>query len=258
MPMRDLQGGYFVGYTRWLSAARARPLAADSWTYMESVCEFMRFENVDDDPEPQELCIRYSAWGDQALRVPQRADPLLSIAQEPSLVRLPDQRLFCVMRTDSGMIWYSLSADDGETWCNPRPLLYHDHGSPLLQPVSCCPIYQLADGRYVLICHNNPGNSDRPGNTWFPRRPAFVALGEFRPEADQSLWFSEPKLLMDNDGYGVDGQRGEKGQYWGDIGVYSSFTTRAGENVLWHPERKFFLLGKRITHEFLADLKVPQ
>ena len=42
-----------------------------------------------------------------------------------------------------------------------------------------------------------------------------------------------------------------------DIGVYPSFTTRKGNNVLWHPERKFFLLGKRITDEFLADLRVP-
>jgi hypothetical protein len=27
---------------------------------------------------------------------------------------------------------------------------------------------------------------------------------------------------------------------------------------LWHPERKFFLLGKRITSEWLADLQVPR
>jgi len=43
-----------------------------------------------------------------------------------------------------------------------------------------------------------------------------------------------------------------------NIGVYTSFTTRKGDNVLWHPERKFFLLGKKITPEFLADLKVPR
>ena len=42
-----------------------------------------------------------------------------------------------------------------------------------------------------------------------------------------------------------------------DIGVYSSFTTRQGNNVLWHPDRKSFLLGKRLTDPFLADLTVP-
>ena len=38
-------------------------------------------------------------------------------------------------------------------------------------------------------------------------------------------------------------------------GVYTSFTTRTGENVLWHPDRKVFLLGKKVTEKFLAGLK---
>ena len=95
----------------------------------------MRFENIDDDPEPKDIRIAYSAWGDEALRVPHYANPMLSVAQEPSLVRLPDERLFCVMRTMSGYIWYSLSNDDGLTWCNPRPLLRRDHGLPILEPL---------------------------------------------------------------------------------------------------------------------------
>jgi hypothetical protein len=41
----------------------------------------------------------------------------------------------------------------------------------------------------------------------------------------------------------------------GIIGGYTSFTTRNGNNVLWHPERKFFLLGKRITPGLLEDLR---
>jgi len=32
---------------------------------------------------------------------------------------------------------------------------------------------------------------------------------------------------------------------------------RNGNDVLWYPESKFFLLGKRITPEFLADMEVP-
>jgi hypothetical protein len=255
-PIRDLKGGYITGYTRWLSEAAARPSAAKGWTQFESVVEFMRFENTDDDPPPEHLRIRYSAWGDQALRVPNWLEPLISVAQEPSLVRLPDQRLFCTLRTNTGYIWYSESHDDGETWLSPRPLLRKDHGLPILEPVSCCPIYQLADGRYVLIHHNNRGDIAQPSSTWYPRRPAFVALGEFRSGADQPLWFSESKLLMDNDGYGVNGKQGAAGAYLGDIGVYCSMTTRNGNNVLWHPERKFFLLGKRITGEWLADLQV--
>jgi hypothetical protein len=258
-PTRDLKGGYFVGYSHWVNKAKATLKKVESWTQIESVVEFMRFENVDAHPEPKDLRVRYSAWGEKALRVPHFKYPLLSIAQEPSLVRLPDKRLFCVMRTNSGYIWYSLSDDDGETWCSPRPLLRKDHGLPILQPVGCCPIYQLADGRYVLLHHNNRGNIDaKPEATHSPRRPAFIALGEFRPGADQPIWFSDSKQLMDTDGLRYDGTPPVEGKHGStDVGVYSSFTIRKGNNVLWHPDRKFYLVGKRITAGFLADLAVP-
>jgi hypothetical protein len=252
MPIRDLQGRWFTGFSRWLSKEVRTPPHINSWTAWESVVEFMRFMNIDDDPEPRDIQISYSAWGDQALRVPHYTNPLLSVAHEPSLVRLPDDRLFCVFRTMSGMIWYSVSADDGETWTNPRPLLYKDHGLPIIEPICCCPIYPLSDGRYVLLCHNNDGRLDgsQPEETRLNRYPAYIALAEFRPNAQQPLWFSQPKLLMHHDGMGLGpGKRT-------DLGVYPSFTNRNGNDVLWHPDRKFFLLGKRITREWLADLTV--
>jgi len=260
IPMRDLTGGYFVGYSHWLNPQRVYLKKVESWMQIESVVEFMRFPNVDDNPEVKDLKVIYSGWGDKALRVPHFIYPELSIAQEPSIVRLPDKRLFCVMRTNSGCIWYSVSDDDGRTWCNPRVLLRKDHGQPILQPVSCCPIYQLADGRYVLLHHNNRGDAKtKPESTSEPRRPAFIALGEFRPNADQPIWFSESKQFMDNDGIGPDGTRPHGGRRVNtNIGVYSSFTTCGGNNVLWHPDRKFFLLGKKVTDEFLADLVVPK
>ncbi|MCX6892093.1 MAG: sialidase family protein [Verrucomicrobia bacterium] len=259
-PMRDLKGGFFVGYTHWVNRAAATLKKVESWTQIESVVEFMRFENVDANPEPKDLRVKYSGWGEKALRVPHYKHPLLSIAQEPSIVRLPDKRLFCVMRTNSGYIWYSVSADDGETWCNPRPLLRKDGGLPILQPLGCCPIYQLSDGRYALLHHNNRGNMEaKPEATYGPRRPAFIALGEFRAGAEQPVWFSESKQLMDTDGLRYDGTPPIIGKHGStDIGVYSSFTTRKGNDVLWHPDRKFYLVGKKITPDFLADLKVPR
>ncbi|UCD30564.1 MAG: exo-alpha-sialidase [Planctomycetota bacterium] len=260
IPTRDLKGGYIVGYSHWVNYARAQLKKVESWTQIESVVEFMRFANVDDNPQPKDLRVSYSAWGEKALRVPHFKYPLLSIAQEPSIVRLPDKRLFCTMRTNSGYIWYSISADDGRTWCNTRPLLRKDYGEPILQPVSCCPIYQLHDGRYILLHHNNRGDwTVEPENTWGPRRPAFIALGEFRPGADQPIWFSRSKQFMDNDGFGVDGKKGNgDAKVNTNIGVYPSLTTRGGNNVLWHPDRKFFLVGKKVTNEFLADLKAPK
>jgi BNR repeat-like domain len=252
-PMRDLEGKWFAGFSRWVSKAVRTEPHVNSWTAWETVVEFMRWENIDDDPEPKDIRITYSAWGKDALRVPHYTNPLLSIAQEPSLVRLPDKRLFCTMRTMTGYIWYSLSDDDGVTWCSPRPLLRRDHGLPILEPLCCCPIYEYDEGRYVLLHHNNDGRFEgcKPEDTGKNRRPAFIALGEYRPDAEQPIWFSESKAFMDNDG----SQIGPLKRI--DIGVYPSTTRRNGEFVLWHPERKFFLLGKRITDKWLADLDVP-
>ncbi|HDP35303.1 MAG TPA: exo-alpha-sialidase [Candidatus Hydrogenedentes bacterium] len=251
-PIRDGKGKWLAGFTRWVSpAVRTQPVN-NSWTAQESVVEFMRFENIDDDPEPKDIVITNSAFGDRALRAPHYDKPSLSIAQEPSLARLPDERLFCVMRTMSGYIWYSVSADDGRSWCNPRPLLRHDFGAPIEQPLCCCPIYEYEKGRYVLLHHNNDGHFEgsRREETNKNRRPAFIALGEYRPNAEQPVWFSESKKLMDNDGSPIGPLKRI------DIGVYTSVTKRNGEFVLWHPERKFFLLGKKITRTWLADLKV--
>ena len=251
-PIRDLKGRWFTGFSRWVSKAVRTPPHNKSWTAWETVVEFMRFENLDANPEPKDIKIDYSAWGYQALRVPHYANPLLSVAQEPSLVRLPDKRLFCVMRTMSGFIWYSLSEDDGLTWCSPRPLLRRDHGLPILEPLCCCPIYEFSEGRYILLHHNNDGRVDghQPEETKFNRRPAFIALGEYRPKAEQPIWFSDSKQLMDNDGVGI----GPLNRL--DLGVYPSVTNRKGNFVLWHPDRKFFLLGKRITNEWLSNLEV--
>ena len=255
-PERLSRGKYLVGYTRWLSPEVRRPLAHDEtgktiWWSTDSLIEFMRFDNLDDDPETADLHVTYTAWGDQALRVPFYLDPLNTVAQEPSLVKLPDDRLFCTMRTMTGYIWYSVSSDAGDTWCNPRPLLRRDHGTVIEEPICCCPIYQLSDGRYVLL-HHLRLEGRRYEDSAHNRRPAYLALGEFRPDADQPIWFSESKQFMDNDSVGI-GPRPRT-----DCGVYPSVTNRSGNDVLWHPDRKFFLLGKCIAPDWLADLTVPE
>ena len=104
----------------------------------------------------------------------------------------------------------------------------------------------------MLLHHNNDGHFEGSTReeTNKNRRPAFIALGEYRPNAEQPIWFSESKEFMDNEG----SQIGPLKRI--DIGVYPSVTKRNGEFVLWHPERKFFLLGKEITEAWLADLKV--
>lgn len=242
-------GSYFAGVTRWTSfAVRKSPL--NDWRSADARVEFLHFVNVDADPEPSALVIRTCAANQQSLAVPFPGHPELSACQEPSLVKLPDGRLYCQMRTAAGSPFWSVSADGGETWTAPRRLLRRDQGEPLLHPLSPCPIYDLGgetagSGQYVTFIHNNDGHYRQygPADCSFNRRPVHLVRGYFKPQADQPIWFDEPTLFLDHDGTAV-GKPGTIGRV--DLSFYSSFTVRGGIPVLWYPDRKFFLLGRRI------------
>jgi hypothetical protein len=248
-------GKYLAGFTRWTSNA-VRPNPTRDWRSHDARVEFMRFENVDDDPAPANLKIAWFAADDNALSVPFPGRPEVSACQEPSLVKLPDGRLFAVMRTASGSPFWSVSADLGESWTPPRRLLRRDGGEPLLHPLSPCPIYDVggataASGRYVLFIHNHDGHygGHGPADTRYHRRPVYLVPGRFQAGADQPVWFDAPKFFMDHDGTSL-GKPGTTGRL--DLALYASFTVRRGNAVLWYPDRKFFLLGRAIGPEWLA------
>lgn len=243
-------GKYFAGITRWTSFA-VTPNPTKAWISADSHVEFMRFENIDGNPEPKDITISWFAFNDKALSVPYPGHPEVSACQEPTVVKLPDGRLFCTMRTASGSPYWSVSADTGETWTPPRPLLRKDGGAPLQHPLSPCPMYDVGgntagSGRYVLFIHNHDGHYKNygPEDTGFHRRPIHLVRGTFKPGAEQPVWFDEPQLFFDHDGVSL-GKPGTNGRL--DLALYSSFTVRNGNPVLWYPERKFFLLGKRIA-----------
>ncbi|MBT4821729.1 MAG: exo-alpha-sialidase, partial [Lentisphaerae bacterium] len=63
-PERLSGGTYLVGYTRWFSPAVRRPVVADQrgksdWWSTDCAVEFMRFDNLDDDPDPEQLAVSY-------------------------------------------------------------------------------------------------------------------------------------------------------------------------------------------------------
>ena len=132
------------------------------------------------------------------------------------MVKLPDGRLFCVMRTAAGSPYWSVSADLGETWAQPRRLLRKDGGQPVRQPLSPCPMYDVGgneagSGRYALFIHNHDGHYKNysPTDTGYNRRPIYLVPGRFKAGADQPVWFDEPKLFMDHDWREL-GQAGHK------------------------------------------------
>jgi hypothetical protein len=135
-------------------------------------------------------------------------------------------------------------------------LLRKDGGEPLLHPLSPCPMYDVGgneagSGRYALFIHNHDGHYKNygPTDTSFHRRPVYLVPGHFKADADQPVWFDEPKLFMDHDGVSL-GKPRTNGRL--DLALYSSLTLVNGRPVLWYPERKFFLLGRIIGKEWFA------
>jgi hypothetical protein len=246
-PIRDSKGRWIVGCSRWTSF-QICPAPRDPWLRSDSHSELLRFENIEENPEPKDIAITWLPDDEDLIGVPAPGDPPRSVAEEPSIVLLPDDRLFMVMRTMTGRIWYTVSEDDGPTWRAPEALRYRDGGEEVLNPLSCDPIYALADGRYLLVYHNHDGTrffARHAGDSPLNRRPVCIAVGEFRPEAHQPVWFSQGLELYDSHGIGV-------GPRWRtQLPMYGSLTERNGRRVLWYPDRKHFLLGKIISDELL-------
>lgn len=249
-PLRLCKDGrYFVGFTRWTSKAMKKNPTL-SWMSHDSLVEFMRFDNLDENPEAAKLKILWFASDTNGLAAPFPGHPETSSCQEPSIVKLPDGRFFCVMRTAAGSPYWSQSRDDGQTWSQAQPLLRRDGGEALKHPLSPCPIFDVGgntagSGRYALFIHNHDGHYKEfgPLDANFHRRPIYLVAGRFHADGKQPVWFDEPQFFMDHDGVPI-GAPTAQGRL--DLALYSSFTVRQGKAVLWYPDRKFFLLGKVI------------
>jgi len=246
-PARVSEGKYLVGFTRWVSPTVAYPKPINSWIAMAAVVEFMRFENLDDNPAPEDLAITWIAANDDALQVSYPGHPALSVVQEPSIVPLPDGRLFVALRTSAGHPYYAISSDAGLTWSKPEPIRETDDGEALLHPLSPCPIFSPAEGRYILFLHDHDGHFGewRPEDTMMNRRPVIAHIGKFMSGARQPIWFERSEFFADNDGVAIGSGAGRA-----DFALYSSFTVRDNKAILWFPDRKFFLVGKQIPAEW--------
>ena len=254
-PIQDSQGRWVAGYTQCTSKAHVEK-TYQGWVNWDSRSAFMRFENIDEGPGPEDLEVSWLPLDREGLEVTNQVYPEMSVAQEPALVLLPDGRLLTIMRTMTGHIWYAVSGDDGETWRDPEVLRYADGGEPVPHPMSPCPIYELEDGRFLLIYHNNDGRKgkwDQFKEVWdgnqsnFLRNPTFFSVGQYDPEGHQPIRFGKPVQLLDTDSLPI----GPKGT--AEIGTYPSLTEKDGKRVLWYPDRKYYLLGKYLSDELLAE-----
>ncbi len=123
--------------------------------------------------------------GDDGIWGPELGD----IQEEQNLEMLSDGSLYMVMRTETGVIGYTVSRDRGHTWTTPEPLRYPD-GRALRNPRACPKLGKTGDGRLMLWFHNNgyPGW----GNSAV-RNPVWISGGI---EIDGTIEWSQPEILL--------------------------------------------------------------
>ncbi len=250
-------GRYFAGFTRWTSfAVRTNP--TKSWISADSRVEFMRFENVDDNPDVQELEISWFAANEKALAVPFPGHPEVSACQEPSDREAAGRAALLRHAHGVGQPVLERERRPGRDLDAAAPPAAQ--GRRRAAAASALALPDVRRGRQhrrqrpLRALHPQPRRpltraTARPTPA-FHRRPIYLVPGRFQAGADQPVWFDEPRLFMDHDGVSL----GKPGHATGrlDLALYSSFTVRQGKAVLWYPDRKFFLLGRVIGDEWFA------
>lgn len=218
-------GHYLVGVTRYV--------APENHHKYRTVTEFIHFPNIDENPELKDLKIEWVLADENCLHIGVHCE-------EPGIVKLPDGRLFALLRTGTGYPCWTISADGGYTWTQPEKLLDRDGGKPFLHPVSPCPLYdwkgcEAGSGEYFALIHNKFDFTNR--NPWQNRGPLYLISGKYQKDAHQPIWFtSEPKLFIDRPS---------------GNSFYTSCTQVDGKCVLWYNDQKFYLLGKIIGPEWM-------
>ncbi|MGD1945398.1 MAG: sialidase family protein [Croceivirga sp.] len=223
---------YLVGLTRHAKVGKKK-------RYRTSV-EFIQFNNIDEHPEISELSISWFMTNENVLEVP--SDYGGATCEEPSIVKLPDNRLFALLRTGTGYPYWSQSIDNGITWMKPKPLLDKDGGKPFLQPISPCPIYdwkgnEAGSGYYYAFLHNR--FDFKAKSAYQNRGPVYLIAGTFQKDAEQPIWFGEPKIFINRPA---------------ENSLYSSSTVSPdGKNILWYNDKKHYLLGKIIDEKWFEE-----
>ena len=227
MPRRFADGKYLFGYSKYTNLSK-------DYERQDSHIYFARLENLDEDPLPCNLKITHLPDDEQGLTVPQGENG--SCAQEPSIAQLPDGRLICTLRNIRGSVYYTVSEDMGHTWREPEAMVFDD-GSPIVHPLSPCPIYRLEENKYVLLFHGVVSD-----DIWYPRNPIRKVYGWFDPKGHQPVQFAagSDEVYME--------LPEEEGRELGQFGatMYGCYVKQGDEHVLWYPDRKFFLLGKNL------------
>lgn len=245
-----LDGQVIAPFTHWASSYHIK---TSDLFQRDSRIHFIRFDNLLTETDPTRLRVSILPEDGEGIAVPRADKPEISVAQEATVARLSDGRWFAIFRTLRGSIWWSQSRDAGKTWAPAAELRYAPGGDVVKQPICPAPMYQLRDGRLVLIFHNNDGSANGgrgPADYTKNRSPAWITIGRERnplPAGDeQPVTFDPPRVLMTNDLVPA----GPIGRT--ELATYTSLFEYEGHAYFWYPDRKHYLLG-RLLDDVLAQ-----
>jgi len=94
---------------------------------------------------------------------------------------------------------------------------------------------ESGSGTYFTLVHMKFDTTKGPYQT---RGPLYLLAGRYDPAGEQPIRFSEPKLFWPR-------KAGNS--------FYTSYTIVDGHGVLWFPDGKFHLLGRKIGEEWFKD-----
>lgn len=202
--------------------------------------EFWQYDNIDENPEVDQIHISFFSTGPEEVQRLVPAGAFGTACEEAAIVKLPDGRLFALMRTDGGYPYWTQSRDQGKTWDRPAPLKDRDGGTLYLHPRSPCPLYdwkgcEAGSGYYFALVHNTFDFAPERKTAYQNRGPLYLIAGKFDPKAQQPIQFAPMKLFAPRKG---------------GNSFYTSYTFENGQGVLWFPDHKFFLCGRTIGPEW--------